>query len=49
MRVLFDMGHPAHVHLFKNIIKKLTADGHEVKITARDKEVTLAFTEIIRP
>jgi uncharacterized protein len=43
MRVLFDMGHPAHVHLFKNIIKKLTADGHEVKITARDKEVTLAL------
>jgi len=43
MRVLFDMGHPAHVHLFKNIIKKLKQDGHEVKITARDKEVTLAL------
>ena len=43
MRVLFDMGHPAHVHLFKNIIKKLKEDGHEVKITARDKEVTLAL------
>ena len=23
MRVLFDMGHPAHVHLFKNIIINL--------------------------
>ena len=40
MRVLFDMGHPAHVHLFKNTIKKLIKDGHDVKITARDKEVT---------
>jgi predicted glycosyltransferase len=43
MRVLFDMGHPAHVHLFRNIIKNLKQDGHEVKITARDKEVTLAL------
>ena len=43
MRVLFDMGHPAHVHLFKNIIFQLKKDGHEVKITARDKEVTLTL------
>jgi uncharacterized protein len=43
MRVLFDMGHPAHVHLFKNTIKNLKRDGHEIKITARNKEVTLAL------
>ena len=43
MRVLFDMGHPAHVHFFKNIIKNLKLHGHEVKITARNKEVTLAL------
>lgn len=43
MRVLFDMGHPAHVHFFKNIINNLKRDGHEVKITARNKEVTLAL------
>ena len=43
MRVLFDIGHPAHVHLFKNIINNLKKDGHVVKITARDKEVTLAL------
>ena len=40
MRFLFDIGHPAHVHLFKNIIFTLIKDGHEIKITARDKEVT---------
>lgn len=43
MRVLFDIGHPAHVHLFKNIISNLKRDGHAVKITARDKEVTLSL------
>ena len=43
MRVLFDMGHPAHVHFFKNTINNLQRDGHEVKITARNKEVTLAL------
>ena len=45
MRVLFDMGHPAHVHFFKNIINNLKRDGHEVKITARNKEVTLALLQ----
>lgn len=40
MKVLFDMGHPAHVHLFKNTINILKKDGHEIKITARNKEVT---------
>jgi len=43
MRVLFDIGHPAHVHLFRNIAANLKRDGHEVKFTARDKEVTLAL------
>jgi predicted glycosyltransferase len=40
MRFLFDMGHPGHVHLFKNIIFNLRKEGHDIKITARDKEVT---------
>ena len=43
MRILFDMGHPAHVHLFKNTIYNLKKAGHEVKITARNKEVTLTL------
>jgi predicted glycosyltransferase len=42
MRILIDIGHPAHVHFFKNLIKNLENE-HEVKITARDKEVTLAL------
>lgn len=39
MRVLVDIGHPAHVHLFKNMIRILEKNGHEVQITAREKDV----------
>ena len=35
------MGHPAHVHFFKNFIWLMEKKGHEFKITARDKEITL--------
>jgi predicted glycosyltransferase len=41
MKVLIDLGHPAHVHLFGHMIGNLEKDGHEVTITARNKEVTL--------
>ena len=41
MKVLVAIGHPAHVHFFKNTIWKLEEDGYEVKITARDKDTTL--------
>lgn len=41
MNILVDIGHPAHVHLFKNIVWNLEKDGHEVKITATDKDVAL--------
>jgi len=38
MKILIDMGHPKHVHTFKNFIEKLESNGHVVKITATDKE-----------
>ena len=41
MRVLFDIGHPGHVHLFKNLAYKLIEDGSEVLFTTRDKEFEL--------
>ena len=40
MRVQFDLTHPAHVHLFKNAIRSLAADGHAVAVVSRQKEVT---------
>ena len=36
MNLLFDIGHPAHVHLFKNIIKQLKDNGHTILITIKD-------------
>jgi len=40
MNFLFDLGHPAHVHLFRNPRELLLAAGHQVLVLARDKEVT---------
>jgi predicted glycosyltransferase len=45
LRVLFDVNHPAQVHLFKHAIAELDAAGHETLVAARDKEVTLALLE----
>ena len=40
MNILFDINHPAHVHLFRNAVKILKSQGHEITITAREKDVT---------
>jgi len=40
MRVLFTVSHPAHVHLFRNLIRELDARGHITKMTVLEKEVT---------
>lgn len=39
MNILIDIGHPGHVHYFKNTIEKLKENNHEVLIVARDREV----------
>lgn len=39
MRVLVDIGHPAHAHFFRNAIGRLRADGHDVLVTSRRKEI----------
>ena len=44
-RVLFDIGHPAHVHLFKNLARLLLADGAKVLFTSREKEFETALIE----
>ena len=41
MRILVDIGHPAHVHFFKNFIREMEKRGHELVVTARDKDVAL--------
>lgn len=39
MRVLFQLGHPAHYHLFKNAIADLQHDGHQVFVLIRKKDI----------
>ncbi|HJQ93364.1 MAG TPA: hypothetical protein VJ874_03650 [Candidatus Thermoplasmatota archaeon] len=41
MRVLVDVGHPAHVHLYARMLRLLEAEGHDYLVTARAKEVTV--------
>jgi predicted glycosyltransferase len=41
LRVLIDVGHPAHVHFFKNTIWSLEKKGHKVMVVSRDKDVVL--------
>lgn len=41
LRIQLGMGHPAHIHFFKNVIWNLESRGHEVKIVIRPKKVML--------
>ncbi|MDY0362863.1 MAG: DUF354 domain-containing protein [Desulforegulaceae bacterium] len=45
MKVLFDIGHPAHVHLFKNFILYLIKHEHDIKVVSRKKDVTEALLD----
>jgi uncharacterized protein len=38
MKILIDIGHPGHVHLFKHFAHAMIARGHQVHFTVRDKE-----------
>jgi hypothetical protein len=45
MKIFVDIGHPAHVHYLKNLIRILQSKGHSFIITARNKEVTFRLME----
>jgi uncharacterized protein len=38
--ILFDIGHPAQFHLFKNFISYLKEKGYNVFVTTRNKDIT---------
>ncbi len=46
MRILIDIGHPAHVHLFKNFAWKMQEKGHIILFTCRDKEFVLRLLQV---
>jgi len=43
MKILIDIIHPAHVHFFRNALSIWQSRGHEVAITAREKDVTISL------
>lgn len=45
MKVLFTIQHPAHVHLFRNTIDELSANGHQVHTIARQKDINVDLLE----
>jgi predicted glycosyltransferase len=45
VRILIDILHPAHVHFFRNFRGVMIDRGHEVLITARDKDRSLELLD----
>ena len=45
MRILIDIGHPAHVHLFRHFAHEMQLHGHEILFTCRDKEFEIALLQ----
>lgn len=43
MNILIDIGHPAHVHLFRCFAHDMESEGHNVLFTCRDKEFEIAL------
>jgi hypothetical protein len=43
--LLFDIVHPAHVHLFKNVIRHFQGKGHRVVVISRAKDVANVLLE----
>lgn len=45
MKILIDIGHPGHVHLFKNFALDMQKKGHKILFTCRDKEFEIKLLE----
>ena len=43
MRIIVDIGHPAHVHYFRNFIKIMSQKRHSFLVIAHDKDVTFSL------
>lgn len=46
MRMLVDIGHPAHVHLFRNAMRMWMNKGHQVVVVIRDKDITARLLDL---
>lgn len=45
MKILIDIGHPAHVHLFRNLHNRLISGGHTVYVTVKNIPIALSLLE----
>ena len=45
MKILIDIGHPGHVHLFKNFTFEMEKKGHDIFFTCREKEFEIELLE----
>lgn len=45
MRIVVDINHPGHVHMFKNFIWEMQKRGHEILITATEKDVAFKLLD----
>lgn len=45
MRILIDIGHPAHVHYFRHYMRIMEGKGHQFLVISRDKEITITLLE----
>jgi len=45
MRIIFDLGHPAHFHLFKHAIAALKESGEDVELIVREKDCLVDLLE----
>jgi len=45
MKILIDIGHPAHVHYFKNMVKTLELKGYSFYFTLRERDSTVALMD----
>ncbi|UCC38802.1 MAG: hypothetical protein JSV96_13405 [Candidatus Aminicenantes bacterium] len=48
MNILFDIGHPAHVHLFKNLIFYLKDKNFNPIVVSREKDVTNSLLQYLK-
>lgn len=45
MRILVDIGHPAHVHLYKNFINEMSSKGHLVLVSVKQIPAAISLLE----
>jgi len=46
MKIIVDINHPAQVHCFKNFLWEMERRGHEILITASEKEISYKLLDI---